>query len=160
MLFSEFCTCEAQPSQKAWRSTYFGLKNRVFSCAKMPCPIALWGAGVMKNQLALKDWRIISLPYCLRFGIDSYQTVRATTYQPGPNIVVDEQLFPSKARCRFTQFMASKPDKYGQKFWMAVDNDSKYLINSFPYLGKDDERLEGDRLGDCVMKKLVAPYLN
>jgi hypothetical protein len=45
-----------------------------------------------------------------------------SNYIPGPNIVVDEQLFPSKARWRFTQFMASKPGKYGQTFWMAVDN--------------------------------------
>lgn len=36
-------------------------------------------------------------------------------YIPGPYLTIDEQLFPSKARCRFTQFMASKPDKYGQK---------------------------------------------
>jgi len=34
------------------------------------------------------------------------------------------------------------------------------MVNSFPYLGKDDERLEGDRLGDHVVKKLVEPYLN
>ncbi|EFN87813.1 hypothetical protein EAI_00098, partial [Harpegnathos saltator] len=32
-------------------------------------------------------------------------------YIPGSYISVDEQLFPSKCRCRFTQFIASKPDK-------------------------------------------------
>ena len=37
-------------------------------------------------------------------------------YNPGAFISVDEQLFPSKARCPFTQYMASKPDKYGQKY--------------------------------------------
>ena len=56
--------------------------------------------------------------------------------------------------------MASKPDKYGQKFWLAVDNDRKYLVNAFPYLGKDDQRPNDDRLGDFVVKKLVAPYVN
>lgn len=42
-------------------------------------------------------------------------------YKPSENITVDEQLFPSKARCPFTQYMANKPDKFGQKFWMASD---------------------------------------
>lgn len=81
-------------------------------------------------------------------------------YIPGPYISVDEQLFPSKTRCPFTQFMASKPDKYGQKFWVAVDVDTKYVINIFPYLGKNDERPGDDRLGDFVVKKLVDPYLH
>lgn len=83
-----------------------------------------------------------------------------TMYIPGPYISVDEQLFPSKCRCRFTQFMASKPDKYGQKYWMAVDKDSKYMLNAFPYLGKDETRPGGERLSDFVVKKLVGPYLN
>jgi len=37
-----------------------------------------------------------------------------TCYKPRAFITIDEQLFPSKARCPFTQFMASKPDKLGQ----------------------------------------------
>jgi len=78
-------------------------------------------------------------------------------YVPGPFISVDEQLFPSKERFRFTQFVASKPDKYGQKYWMAVDKESKYVTNAFPYLGRDDERPGGDRLGDYVVKRLVEP---
>lgn len=81
-------------------------------------------------------------------------------YIPGPYITIDEQLFPSKCRCRFTQFMSSKPDKYGQKFWMAVDKDANYIINAFPYLGKDDHRPNDERLGDWVVKKLIEPYIN
>ncbi|XP_073528958.1 uncharacterized protein [Phyllobates terribilis] len=42
-------------------------------------------------------------------------------YKPGPYITVEEQLFPSKTRCPFTQYMPSKPDKYGHKYWLAVD---------------------------------------
>ena len=37
-------------------------------------------------------------------------------YKPGENITVDEQLFPTKARCRFTQYVASKPEKFGINF--------------------------------------------
>jgi hypothetical protein len=52
-------------------------------------------------------------------------------YRPGENLTADEQLFPSKARCRFTQYMANKPDKFGIKFWM-LEDDTKYLCNAFP----------------------------
>ncbi|XP_073528957.1 uncharacterized protein [Phyllobates terribilis] len=64
-------------------------------------------------------------------------------YKPGPYITVDEQLFPSKTRCPFTQYMPSKPDKYGHKYWLAVDKRSKYL----------------DRLADHVVMKLLDPFL-
>lgn len=67
-------------------------------------------------------------------------------YIPGPYITIDEQLFPSQCRC--TQFMSSKPDKYGQKFWMAVVKDANYIINAFPYLGKYYHKPNNDRLGD------------
>ena len=33
-------------------------------------------------------------------------------YRPGENIDVDEQLFPTKVRCKWTQYIASKPDKF------------------------------------------------
>lgn len=61
-------------------------------------------------------------------------------YVPGVNITVDEQLFPTKARCGFTQYMANKPDKFGIKFWIAADLETKYLLNGFPYLGKGPRR--------------------
>lgn len=64
------------------------------------------------------------------------------------NITIDEQLFPSKTRCPFTQFIPSKPDKYGQKFRLAVDLRTKYLLNAFPYLGKDEERPPNQRLSE------------
>ncbi|XP_029441015.1 uncharacterized protein LOC115080763 isoform X2 [Rhinatrema bivittatum] len=81
-------------------------------------------------------------------------------YTAGPHVTIDEQLFPTKTRCRFLQFMASKPDKYGQKFWFAVDNDSKYLLNAFPYLGKDDQKADDQHLADYVVMKLIEPLAN
>ena len=80
-------------------------------------------------------------------------------YKPGGFLTVDEQLFPSKARCPFTQFMKSKPDKYGQKYWLAVDKDSKYVANGFPYVGKDESRSTDERVSDHVVMKLAKPYL-
>ena len=36
-------------------------------------------------------------------------------YKPGAKITVDKQLFPMKARCRFTQYKPNKPDKFDIK---------------------------------------------
>lgn len=81
-------------------------------------------------------------------------------YKPGTDITIDEQLFPTKARCRWTQYIATKPDKFGIKFWLACDVKSKYLVNGFPYLGKDEKRPPGQRLGENVVFRLMEPYTN
>ena len=80
-------------------------------------------------------------------------------YKPGAFLTVVEQLFPSEARCSFTQFMASKPDKYGQKHWLALDKDSKYIVNEFPYVGKDELRSKEERVSDHVVIRLAEIYL-
>ena len=58
-------------------------------------------------------------------------------YIPGQNITIDEQLFPTKARCKCTQYMPNKPDRFDIKFWLACVLKSTFIINCFPYLGKD-----------------------
>ena len=81
-------------------------------------------------------------------------------YRPEGNLSAGEQLFPSKARCRFTQYMANKPDKFGIKFWSLVDNDTKYICNAFPYLGKDELRSANESLPESVAIRLMSPFLN
>ena len=78
----------------------------------------------------------------------------------GAFITVDEQLFPRKCRCPFTRFMASKHDKYEQKYWLVVDKDSKYVVNRFPYVGRDETRFRDERVSDQVATRLLKPYLN
>ena len=80
-------------------------------------------------------------------------------YRPGKTITIDEQLFPTKCRYPFTQYIASKPDKFGIKFWLAVDSETKYLVNGFPYLGKDAQRPQNESLSEFVVMKLMEPYL-
>lgn len=55
--------------------------------------------------------------------------------------------------------MANKPNKFGQKFWMAADVDSKYMLNAFPYLGKDLERSPDEGQSFHVVMKISEPYL-
>ena len=82
------------------------------------------------------------------------------SYKPGRHITIDEQLFPSKTRCSFLQYIASKPDKFGIKFWVACDLKSKYICNALPYLGKDPGRPSGERLSESVVLKLMEPFMD
>ena len=56
--------------------------------------------------------------------------------------------------------MASKPDKYEQKYWLAVDKECKYVVNGFPYVGRDEIRSRDERVFDQVVMRLLKPYLN
>ena len=67
-------------------------------------------------------------------------------YQPEENITIYEKLFPTKSRCRFIQYMPNIPDKFGIKFWLAVDVESKYILNAILYLGKNESRPSTQRL--------------
>lgn len=81
-------------------------------------------------------------------------------YNPNRNLTVDEQLLPCKTRCKFIQYMPNKPDKFGIKFWLLAELDSKYVLNGFSYLGKEEERPNDELQGSFVVKKLVEPYYN
>jgi len=52
--------------------------------------------------------------------------------------------------------MPNKPDKFGIKFWILAELNSKYCLNVKPYLGKDDERVVSLRAH--VVLKLMEPY--
>ncbi|XP_065658096.1 uncharacterized protein LOC136082609 [Hydra vulgaris] len=83
-------------------------------------------------------------------------------YIPEEPLIIDEQLFPTKARCRFTQYMPNKPDKFGTKFWILADLKTKYCLSIKPYLGKDESRVEsfGYSCGHVTNGTLFRPRLN
>uniref|UniRef100_A0A8C6S5F3 PiggyBac transposable element-derived protein domain-containing protein n=1 Tax=Neogobius melanostomus TaxID=47308 RepID=A0A8C6S5F3_9GOBI len=91
----------------------------------------------------------------------SFVTNCITSYNPGRHITIDEQLFPSKTRCCFLQYSsATKPDKFGIKFWVACDLKTKYICNVLPYLGKDPSRPSGERLSESVVMRLMEPFMD
>ncbi|KAF2897746.1 hypothetical protein ILUMI_08428 [Ignelater luminosus] len=59
-------------------------------------------------------------------------------YVPGENITVDEQLFPTKVRRSYTK--------------------SKYVLNAFSYLGKDETRPQDQTLSENVVLRLLEPF--
>ena len=79
-------------------------------------------------------------------------------YVPNFDLTIDEQLFPCKTRCPFIQYMANKPDKFGIKFWLLTDAQSKYLCNGKPYLGRDPSRSTCSDLPGDVCLTLLQPY--
>jgi len=56
--------------------------------------------------------------------------------------------------------MASKPDKYGQKYWLQVDKQVMYVVNEFRYVGKDETHSKDKRVSDQLIVLLLKIYLN
>ena len=56
------------------------------------------------------------------------------------------------------QYKPNKPSKFGIKLWMAADVQTKYMLHSFPYLGKDDSWSAGIKLGEHIVLWLTEPY--
>ena len=55
--------------------------------------------------------------------------------------------------------MANKPDKFGIKFWLLTDAQSKYLCNGKPYLGRDPSQSRcSDLPGDVCLTLLQLYY--
>ncbi|XP_050321369.1 piggyBac transposable element-derived protein 4-like [Bactrocera neohumeralis] len=71
-------------------------------------------------------------------------------YNPNDCVTVDEQLLGFHGRCKFRQYIPSKPERYGLKFWLLVDSRTCYVWKIQPYLGKgvtgNTERNQGERV--------------
>ena len=125
-------------------------RNRFCEIIRFP-RFDMW--SITLSRLQMDKFALISAVW------DKFIENRIVCYKPGENITVDEQLFPTKACCRFTQYMSNKQDKSGIKFWLAVDVKSKCILNAIPFLGKDEARPATQRLSEGVIIKLVEPYL-
>ena len=55
--------------------------------------------------------------------------------------------------------MPSKPGRYGIKVWILADAENHYCYNTFPYLGKEGDKI-AIILGASVIKRLVEPIHN
>lgn len=78
-------------------------------------------------------------------------------FYPYGHVTIDEQLFPCRSRCSFIQYMPNKPSKFGIKFWLLCDSKTSYILQAFPYVGKEDNRV-GLGLGEHVVCTLMEPY--
>ncbi|CAD7079151.1 unnamed protein product [Hermetia illucens] len=135
------------------------------------CINELWddqtGPPIFRATMTLKKFKLIN--ECIRFddkeqrkGIrsrdklapirnvyDKWVNRLKMCYTVGKNVTEDEQLVPFRGRCPFTQYIPSKPHKYGIKIWCLSDANWKYKKKKYR------RRLYLVELG----KELVTPYI-
>ena len=75
----------------------------------------------------------------IRFLFDMWIPNLKDSYTVGENVVVDEQLVTFRGKCPFRQYIASKPGRYGLKFWALCDCSNPYVYNLQIYTGKGTE---------------------
>lgn len=76
----------------------------------------------------------------VRMLLDGLVQNSQSCYIPTETVTVDEQLYPYRGRCRYIQYIPSKPAKYGLKFWSLNDTVNSYSWNFKMYTGRDEER--------------------
>ena len=54
--------------------------------------------------------------------------------------------------------MPNKSGKFGIQNWILSDCKSKYMLNAFPYLGKDETRPSNVPFVEYVVMHLDEPY--
>lgn len=84
----------------------------------------------------------------------------AKNYSPHDSITIDEQLFPYRGKTKFTQYIPSKPAKYGIKIWWACDSKSKYPLQGKLYTGRQEGEEREVNQGENVLIQLAKPYSN
>lgn len=76
-------------------------------------------------------------------------------YNPSECVTVDEQLCGFHGRCKFRQYIPSKPARYGLKFWLLVCSKTCYVWKIQPYLGKPAGAAPEKDQGQRVVLDLV-----
>lgn len=87
----------------------------------------------------------------IREVFDKWSNSLPDFYNPHECVTIDEQLLGFRGRCKFRQYMPSKPEKYGIKFWLCVCSETCYTWKIQPYLGKpvgacSSEQNQGQRV--------------
>lgn len=105
-----------------------------------------------------------------RIGLDKAAPIRdiwlmlnqnlAQGYKPHESLTVDEQLFPFRGRTKFTQYIPSKPSKYGIKVFWVCDSTNAYPLKGQIYTGKPSDAERQKNVGERTVLDLVAKYKN
>ncbi|XP_025754432.1 piggyBac transposable element-derived protein 4-like [Oreochromis niloticus] len=73
-------------------------------------------------------------------------------FNPDRDICIDEQLVPFRGRCKFKQYIPTKPAKYGLKIWTVCDVKTSYAWRVQLYTGKAGDRAEVNQGMSVVME--------
>ncbi|XP_053968281.1 piggyBac transposable element-derived protein 4-like [Anastrepha ludens] len=91
----------------------------------------------------------------IREIFDKWSELLADYFNPSECVTIDEQLLGFRGRCKFRQYMPSKPEQYGIKFWLLVCSKTCYVWKIQPYLGKPVGGLAEKNQGQRVVLDLV-----
>lgn len=79
-------------------------------------------------------------------------------YKPYECITVDKQLFPFRGHTKFTQYIPSKPAKYGIKVFWVCDSVNGYPLQGQLYTGKPTDAPRQINIGERTVLDLVSSY--
>ncbi|XP_043065149.1 piggyBac transposable element-derived protein 4-like [Drosophila ficusphila] len=79
-------------------------------------------------------------------------------YDPHENVTIEEQLFPYRGKTKFTQYIPSKPAKYGIKVWWACDSRTRYPLQGKLYCGRSEKGEREVGQNENVMMQLANRY--
>lgn len=86
----------------------------------------------------------------IRDIFDKWSELLADYFNSTECVTIDEQLLGFRRRCKFRQYMPSKTERYGIKFWLLVCSETCYVWKIQPYLGKpiggSVEKNQGERV--------------
>lgn len=171
---------EWEPTNEKEMYAFFGLLlfAGVFKCATQPIK-ELWAPyhhDIYKATMSIK--RFTLLLRFIRFDNANTRPIRqelsksaaiddlwlmlvtnlGSSYTPSANLTVDEQLFPYRGRTRFTQYIPSKPAKYGMKIWWICDAKTNYPLRGQIYTGKSPDGIREVNQGERVVLDLARKY--
>lgn len=141
------------------------------------CMTELWndydGRPIFRATMSLKRFKVINR--CIRFDdretrlrsedrdklapirkiFEKWVYRQKLSYKLGKNVTVDEQLVPFRGRCPFTQYIPSKPAKYGMKIWILCDSETYYAYNLEMYIGRNRNCQPEVKQGERVVLSLT-----
>ena len=79
-------------------------------------------------------------------------------YKPYECITIDELLFPFRGHTKFTQYLPSKPAKYGLKVFWACYASNAYPLQGQVYAGKPIDSPRQVNVGGRTVLNLVSLY--
>ena len=101
----------------------------------------------------LKQDKLVAFSFVWELFIENCKT----QYNLRTNTTVNKQLVPFRGRCPFTEYMPSKPGKYGIKIFCLCNACVPFAFNGKIYVGKQPGAATEKNVGQNLVLYLTAP---